>query len=94
VALRLGRNGSDGTIASLYNDGVLAGAVNVVGATVAYLLDVANNVGIFTGSGSPEGAVIAGVGSMYLNRAGGTDTTMYTKNSGAGNTGWVAVDNV
>ncbi len=46
------------------------------------------------GSGSPEGAVTAPTGSLYLNTAGGTDTTLYTKNSGSGNTGWVAVDNV
>lgn len=46
------------------------------------------------GSGSPEGVVTATVGSLYLNTAGGTDTTLYTKNSGSGNTGWVAVDNV
>jgi hypothetical protein len=51
--------------------------------------------GIYSGSGSPEGAVAAGIGSIYLNTAGGTDTSLYTKGSGAGtNTGWVAVDNV
>ncbi len=50
--------------------------------------------GIYSGSGSPEGVTTAPTGSIYMNTAGGTDTTMYTKNSGAGNTGWVAVDNV
>jgi hypothetical protein len=52
------------------------------------------NTFIKAGSGSPEGVVTASPGSLYLNLAGGTDTTLYTKNSGTGNTGWVAVDNV
>jgi hypothetical protein len=91
---RWNRTGSDGTLHAFYNDDTLAGSVDVVGATLVLIIDAANNVGIFTGSGSPEGVVTAGVGSTYHNRAGGTDTTLYTKNSGAGNTGWVAVDNV
>lgn len=53
------------------------------------------DTGIYHGLGSPEGVVVASPGSLYLNRSGGTDTTLYTKNSGdATNTGWVAVDNV
>lgn len=53
-----------------------------------------NNVGIYSGAGSPEGVITAPAGSLYMNSAGGTDTALYTKNSGSGNTGWVAVDNV
>lgn len=45
------------------------------------------------GTGSPEGAVVAPVGSIYRRTDGGTDTTVYRKESGAGNTGWVAVTN-
>ena len=45
---------------------------------------------IFNGSGSPEGAVSANAGSLYLNRDGGANTTLYIKESGAGNTGWIA----
>lgn len=53
------------------------------------------DLGIFKGTGSPEGVVTASPGSLYLNMSGGTDTTLYTKNSGnATNTGWVAIDNV
>ena len=43
-----------------------------------------------TGSGSPEGVVTAPVGSMYTRSDGGTSTTLYVKESGTGNTGWVA----
>ena len=43
-----------------------------------------------TGAGSPEGAVTAAVGSLYTRTDGGLLTTLYVKESGAGNTGWVA----
>ena len=46
---------------------------------------------LFTGSGTPEGVVTARTGSMYLNSVGGDSTTVYYKESGAGNTGWVAI---
>ncbi len=49
---------------------------------------------ISSGTGDPENAVTANKGSLFLRTDGGTDTTLYTKNSGSGNTGWVAVDNV
>lgn len=42
------------------------------------------------GSGSPEGAVTAPVGALYRRTDGGASTTLYVKESGAGNTGWVA----
>jgi hypothetical protein len=41
-------------------------------------------------AGSPEGVVTAAIGSLYTNRTGGAGTTLYVKESGAGNTGWVA----
>ncbi|MFW1826413.1 hypothetical protein [Acinetobacter sp. ULE_I092] len=42
------------------------------------------------GTGSPEGVLVAGVGSTYRNTSGGAGTTFYVKESGTGNTGWVA----
>lgn len=42
------------------------------------------------GTGSPEGAVTAPVGSIYSRTDGGAATSFYVKESGAGNTGWVA----
>ena len=38
----------------------------------------------------PEGSVSAEPGSMYLNTSGGPGVTLYVKESGSGNTGWVA----
>ena len=42
------------------------------------------------GTGSPEGVVTAPVGRIYLREDGGANTTLYIKESGTGNTGWVA----
>jgi hypothetical protein len=44
----------------------------------------------YSSAGSPEGAVTAGVGSMYTDNTGSAGTTLYVKESGTGNTGWVA----
>jgi hypothetical protein len=46
---------------------------------------------ILQGTGTPEGTVTAPPGSIYLNTAGGTSTTLYVKESGTGNTGWRAI---
>jgi len=45
---------------------------------------------IYTGTGSPNGVVTASVGSLFLRKDGGAGTTLYVKESGTGNTGWVA----
>jgi hypothetical protein len=42
------------------------------------------------GTGDPEGVVAAPIGSLYSRIDGGTDTTIYRKETGTGNTGWVA----
>lgn len=45
--------------------------------------------GLFIGNGTPEGVVTAQIGSLYVSTAGGAGTTLYVKQSGSGNTGWV-----
>lgn len=42
------------------------------------------------GSGSPEGVKTAPVGSIFSRTDGGAGTSFYVKESGVGNTGWVA----
>ena len=47
--------------------------------------------GVLQGTGTPEGAVVANVGALFMRLDGGANTTLYVKESGAGlNTGWVA----
>lgn len=43
-----------------------------------------------TCTGTPEGQVTAPIGSLCTRDDGGAGTTLYVKESGAGNTGWVA----
>jgi hypothetical protein len=45
---------------------------------------------VLNGIGSPEGVVTAPVGTLYTRSDGGAGTTLYVKESGTGNTGWVA----
>lgn len=42
------------------------------------------------GSGTPESSVVAAIGTLYRRTNGGATTTLYVKESGTGNTGWVA----
>lgn len=44
----------------------------------------------FSGTGSPEGVVVAPVGSLYQRLDGGAGTSLYVKESGTGSTGWTA----
>jgi len=46
-------------------------------------------VRIFHGFGSPETNVVGGVGSIYLRKDGGANTSIYIKESGGGTaSGW------
>lgn len=46
--------------------------------------------GWYSGEGTPEGAVTASVGALFTRTDGGAGSTLYVKESGTGNTGWVA----
>lgn len=48
-----------------------------------------NNIPPLKGSGSPEGVVTASVGRWYVD-TDSTGTGIYLKESGDGNTGWLA----
>lgn len=54
-------------------------------------LNAVSSLPIRTGTGSPESAVAAPVGSLFLRTDGGASTTLYVKESGSGSTGWKAV---
>ena len=45
---------------------------------------------ILTGTGTPEGRVVAPVGTIYARTDGGAGTTLYVKEAGVGATGWAA----
>jgi hypothetical protein len=71
------------------------GDINLTGTATVYPI-IGWNGGTFgsqllTGIGTPEAAITARIGSMYLNRSGGDSTTVYYKESGTGNTGWIGI---
>ena len=45
---------------------------------------------ILTGTGSPENALAAPVGTLYIRSDGGANTTLYVKESGSDKSGWIA----
>lgn len=75
----LGRNDTDAVSVSFEID-----------ALTNFKIENSNDVKWLTGAGSPEGVVTAAVGSLYTRINGSTNTTLYVKESGTGNTGWVA----
>lgn len=52
------------------------------------VVDQTSNILVQYGTGSPEGVVTAGVGSVFYRLDGGAGTTLYVKQTGTGNTGW------
>lgn len=61
--------------------------------TTTFTMDSGSGVDIVTGAGSPEGAVSASRGSLYLRTGGSAATSiLYAKQTGSGNTGWIRFD--
>lgn len=80
-------------------DSITTGSNNVSIGSMSDVVDptASNQIAIFAGTtkwlcgtGTPEGAITAGIGSIYTRLDGGAGTTLYVKESGTGNTGWVA----
>lgn len=71
-----------------------SGSVGIGTTSPAEKLDVSGNVvasNFKRGTGSPENAVVGSVGDIFLRTDGGSNTTLYVKQSGNGtNTGWAA----
>lgn len=65
------------------------GSLNLAGSGDLFV-SLNNGAGIYSGTGTPLGVVSAAVGSLFLRTDGGAATTLYVKESGTGNTGWVA----
>lgn len=67
-----------------------AGLVRTDATVRALNFSVNGGPGILSGAGTPEASVTATVGTLYLRTGGGAATTLYVKETGTGNTGWVA----
>jgi hypothetical protein len=96
VAVLLRRSTNDTTLAATFFSGssIRASDLNDNFDQVLYIAqETANNVAgnyLTSGTGSPQGVITATVGSLYVRTDGGANTTLYVKESGTGNTGWVA----
>jgi|18_taG_2_1085343.scaffolds.fasta_scaffold06401_2 hypothetical protein len=77
--------------AAAYQDTPLvANRVSNEGVILDLRKDGTTHGGVYAGTGTPEAAVVAPVGSLFLRSDGGASTTLYIKETGTGNTGWVA----
>lgn len=81
----------NGYFAGNYSNG--AGVGSYTSATIKELRVGDKTVQAFvqSGVGSPEGVVTLPVGSLYMDTTGTIGDTLFVKESGAGNTGWVSV---
>lgn len=68
----------------------LAGGIFTQGQRTGFKPTPSDSVFITGGSGSPEGAIAASPGSVWIRTDGGAGASLYVKESGVGNTGWVA----
>jgi hypothetical protein len=68
----------------------LATGFRVTGDITATQSFTLGTVKWFSGAGSPNGVITAPIGSLYTRTDGGAGSTLYVKESGSGNTGWVA----
>lgn len=91
-AMDLARVGAtpDGQLVRFYSGatGVERGSIDVDDSEIVF--NFGGGVTIRAGTGSPEGVVTASPSSQYLNRSGGAGVSVYVKETGTGNTGWVA----
>jgi len=88
----LNRMSSAGSVFEIREDGSTLGSFGTNATTGgAYFAPTSSSDVVWlSGSGTPESSVTAGIGSMYTRTDGGASTTLYIKESGTGNTGWVA----
>jgi len=83
--------GSSGAGALVLQGGISAGNTGSAASYFGGAVSVSGTAATFTsGTGSPESVKTAPVGSLYTRTDGGASTTLYVKESGAGNTGWIA----
>ena len=81
-------NASGGTAINFTDSTGQSGQITAGGGGTRYF--TTPTVFLGSGNGSPEGSIAAPIGSLWTRLDGGAGTTLYVKESGTGNTGWVA----
>jgi hypothetical protein len=82
-------NGADVGNSVFVSGNVTASVGNFVVSTSGKGVLLPGGITWTSGSGSPESVVTAPVGSLYSRSDGGLLSSLYVKESGSGNTGWV-----
>lgn len=82
------KNSEQATVFTITSNGPNLGPIAPTSVAATGTITGSN---LIRGAGSPEGAVTASVGSIYERTDGSTGTSVYAKESGAGNTGWSAL---
>ncbi len=84
-------NGVSGSVANATTTPAITLTLGAITPSSVASTGLVTGTNIVRGTGTPEGAVTAAVGTIFQRTDGGAGTTQYIKESGAGNTGWVAV---
>ena len=53
------------------------------------ITNAVNNIPPVTGTGSPEGVIVADAGRWYVDTSAAVGSGIYFKESGSGDTGWI-----
>lgn len=69
----------------------VTGVTSLEGGLNVSSINVNGSGSVISATGDPEGSITASVGSLFLRADGAAGTTLYTKQTGTGNTGWAAV---
>lgn len=94
ISVALGKSGAPTTTLGTHNFDeavTMDTTLGVTGVATAASFALAGNPTWSSGTGTPEAAVTAVIGSIFSQTDGTTDTALWRKESGAGNTGWVAI---
>lgn len=86
-------NGVSGSVATATTTPAITLTLGAITPTTIVASGVGTLLNLKRGTGSPESAVTGVVGDIYQRTDGGTNTSVYRKEAGSGNTGWIAVSN-
>ncbi len=84
-------NGVSGSVATATTTPAITLTLGAITPSSVASTGAVTGTNLRSGTGTPEGAVTAPIGTLFERTDGSTGTTLYIKESGAGNTGWVAV---
>jgi hypothetical protein len=80
---------NSGVSNQIINNTINLDPTKLTSSSLFFLQTTSGTIVEHTGADTPEGAIISGVGGLWKRTNGGAGTTLYVKESGTSNTGWV-----